>query len=222
MVNVFSFCLYGHNPKYTLGMIENVKIINDKFKDWKIYIYYNNVPENILQQLELYNNVVLIISTYTNHKTMLDRFKPLDNIDVDIMMVRDADSRIHDRDLWAIHQFINSTKKLHIIRDHRAHQRPIMGGIFGMKKGLINFNIEKTIKLFEPHHADIYQVDQNFLAHFIYPIAIKMNDYLLHGHKIAGNEILTPFPFPVVNNDFCGQVIDYKDGKPYREFEYIP
>ena len=222
MVNVFSFCLYGSNPKYTLGMIENVKIINDKFNGWYIYIYYNNVPENILKQLQLYNNVVLIKSTYTNHKTMLDRFKAIDNVDVDIMMVRDADSRIHDRDIWAINQFINSTKKLHIIRDHRYHQRPIMGGIFGMKKGLINFNIENAIKLFEPQHADIYQVDQNFLQYFIYPTAIKNNDYLLHGHTIAGNEILTPFPFPVVNNDFCGQVIDYKEGKPYREFEYIP
>ena len=33
MIKVFSFCLYGHNSKYTLGMIENVKIINDKFNE---------------------------------------------------------------------------------------------------------------------------------------------------------------------------------------------
>lgn len=218
MISVFSFCLYGHNPKYTLGMIENVKIINDKFNDWYIYIYYNNVPENILEQLQLYNNVVLIKSSYTNHKTMLDRFKPIDNIDVDIMMIRDADSRIHDRDLWAINEFINSDKKLHIIRDHRYHQRPIMGGLFGMKKGFIDFNIENAIKIFEPNHEDAYQVDQNFLEHFIYPIAIKTNNYLLHGHKISDNEISTPFSIPVTNGDFCGQVIDYKDNKAYRVF----
>ena len=218
MIKVFSFCLYGHNPKYTLGMIENVKIINDKFNDWYIYIYYNNVPENILEQLQLYNNVVLIKSSYTNHKTMLDRFKPIDNVDVDIMMIRDADSRIHDRDLWAINEFINSDKKLHIIRDHRYHQRPIMGGLFGIKRGFIDFNIENAIKIFEPNHEDAYQVDQNFLAHFIYPIAIKTNNYLLHGHKISDNEIITPFPFPVTTGDFCGQVIDYKDNKAYRVF----
>ena len=218
MVKIFSFCLYGRNPKYTLGMIENVKIINGKFNGWYIYIYYNNVPENIIEQLQLYNNVVLIKSTYTNHKTMLDRFKPIDNVDVDIMMVRDADSRIHDRDLWAINEFINSDKKLHIIRDHRCHQRPIMAGLFGMKRGFVDFNIENAIKIFERQNADAYQVDQNFLEQFIYPIAIKTNDYLLHGNKIAENENSIPFLYPVVNRDFCGQVIDYKDNAEYRVF----
>ena len=218
MIKAFSFCLYGNNPKYTLGMIENVKIINDKFNGWYIYIYYNNVPEHILEQLQLYNNIVLIKSTYTNHKTMLDRFKPIDNVDVDIMMIRDADSRIHDRDLWAINEFINSDKKLHIIRDHHYHQRPIMGGLFGMKKGFIDFNIENAIKEFEPQHEDAYQVDQNFLEQFIYHIAIKTNDYLLHGNKISENEMFIPFPFPVINGDFCGQVIDYEDNKAYRVF----
>ena len=221
MVNVFSFCLYGSDPKYTLGMIENVKIINDKFNGWYIYIYYDNVPENILEQLQLYNNVVLIKSVYTNHKTMLDRFKAIDNVDVDIMMVRDADSRIHDRDLWAINQFINSNKKLHIIRDHRYHQRPIMGGIFGMKKGFLNFNIENAIKIFQQQQGNCYGVDETFLQHCIYPIAIKTNDYLLHGHKISTNEMVTPFPFPIDNDNFCGQVVIYKDGIPYNAHKYL-
>lgn len=49
----------------------------------------------------------------------------------------------------------------------------------------------------------------------------KKNDYLLHGHKISENENFIPFPFPVINNDFCGQVIHYKDNNPYKVFEYI-
>lgn len=49
-------------------------------------------------------------------------------------MIRDDDTRIHDRNLWAIHKFINSTKKLHMIRDYHHHQRPIMGSICGIKK----------------------------------------------------------------------------------------
>jgi hypothetical protein len=219
MVNVFSFCLFGSNHKYTLGMIENVKIINDKFKDWKIYIYYNNVSEDILKQLELYNNVVLILSTYNNHKTTLDRFKPIDNIDVDITMMRDADSRVHDRDIWAINEFINSTKKLHIIRDHNCHCSNIMAGLCGIKKGLIDFNIENTIKNIEQNYQNNYGVDERILDSIIYSHAIKTNNYLLHGKKLHEYEILTEFPFPVVNSDFCGQVINYNgQGNPYRVF----
>jgi hypothetical protein len=193
MVKVFSFCLYGSNPKYTLGMLENIKIINEKFIEWYTYIYYNNVPENILEEIKKYVNIVLIKSTYNDSKTMLDRFKPIDNIDVECMLVIDADSRIHERDMWAINSFLNSTKKLHIIRDHLYHQRHIMGGLFGIKKGLINFNIENKLIDFELNNENVYDVDQKFLELFIYPIAIETNDYLLNGHKINETEINTPF-----------------------------
>jgi hypothetical protein len=220
-MKVFSFCLFGSNPKYTLGMIENIKIINEKFEEWYTYIYYNNVPQDIINVIKEYTNVVLLESKYTGQKTTLDRFKPIDNIDVEVMMVRDADSRIHDRDCWAINEFLNSNKKLHIIRDHKYHQRPIMAGLFGIKNGLIEFNIEDKLKNFEVNNKNEYQVDQNFLALYIYPIALKNSNYLLHGNKIYANEINIPFPYPVKNNDFCGQVVDYKNNIPYNQFNYI-
>ena len=57
MTKVFSFCLYGSNPKYNVGMIENIKIINKMFNDWFIYIYYNNVP--IVQTVGNVINILL-------------------------------------------------------------------------------------------------------------------------------------------------------------------
>jgi hypothetical protein len=221
MVNAISFCLYGSNPRYTLGMLENIKIINDKLKDFKVYIYYNNVPEDILEQIKTYNNVDLIISSYNGSKTMLDRFKPIDIVDVDVMFVRDADSRIHDRDLWAINEFINSTKKLHIIRDHECHCSNIMGGLWGIKKGLINFNIENAIKDIEEKYENIYGVDERILSYIIYNEALKTNDYLLHGRKIHSYENPIEFPLSVLNDDFCGQVINYNGERtPYRVYGY--
>ena len=65
-MKVFSFCLYGSNPKYTLGMIENIKMINEYFNEWYTYIYYNNIPADILEKVKTYNNVILINSTYNN------------------------------------------------------------------------------------------------------------------------------------------------------------
>ena len=41
MVNVISFCLYGpDNPKYYIGLLENIFLIGKYFPDWKVYIYY--------------------------------------------------------------------------------------------------------------------------------------------------------------------------------------
>ena len=80
-----------------------------------------------------------------------------------------------------------------------------------MSKG----EIQNTLLNYLNRILQIYIKQTIFLANFIYQNAIKTNDYLIHGHKISGNEILTQFPFSLVNNDLCGQVIDYK-GKPYK------
>jgi len=216
-MKVFSFCLYGSNPKYTLGIIENIKIINEKFIEWYIYIYYDNVPNIILETMNTFKNVKLIPSSYTEAKTMLDRFIPIDDTNVEIMIIRDADSRIHDRDIWAINQFINSDKKFHIIRDHIWHRTPILGGLWSIKQGLLKFNIKESIKNYATTCENKWQVDQIYLTRFIYPI-IK-NDVLIHGSlKMYEEENVTPFPFPVKNDDFCGQVIDFKNNIPYRVF----
>lgn len=49
---------------------------------------------------------------------MMYRFLTLDEDDVELMMVRDADSRIHVRDRYTIHEFVKSDHKAHAIRDH--------------------------------------------------------------------------------------------------------
>jgi hypothetical protein len=69
---------------------------------------------------------------------MMYRFLPIDEPEVELMMVRDADSRIHVRDRWTIHEFIKSQHKAHVIRDHPYHTTPLMGGLWGLKKGLVD------------------------------------------------------------------------------------
>ena len=59
MNKVISYCLYGNKDFYCLGMLENIDIINEKYKDWKIYIYYNNIPEHILNCLQSKENTYL-------------------------------------------------------------------------------------------------------------------------------------------------------------------
>ena len=217
MTKVFSFCLYGSNPKYNVGMIENIKIINKMFNDWFIYIYYNNVPIDDLEKMQELQNVVLIKSKYDNANTTLDRFIPIDDPNVEIMFVRDADSRIHDRDIWAIKQFIESDNKFHIIRDHIWHGTLILAGLWGIKRGLLNFNIGESINNFVINKKSEWGVDQHYLRQYIYPI-IK-HDVLIHGMlKMTPDEIIVSFPHPVKDYDFCGQVIDYKNNKPIKMF----
>ena len=113
----FSFSLYSTLDMYTKGMIENVKIINIHYPTAIIQIYIaNDVPIHIKNTLLEMSNVRLIyVENKPGIQNMFDRFQTIDDPDCSIMFVRDADSRIHDRDIACIEDFINSDKLLHII-----------------------------------------------------------------------------------------------------------
>ena len=49
-------------------------------------------------------------------------------LQVDILLSRDLDSRISEREVAAVEEFLASDKQVHIMRDHPARTAPIMGG----------------------------------------------------------------------------------------------
>jgi hypothetical protein len=127
----FSFSLYGLIDMYILGMVENIKIINSKFPNARIQIYIaDDVTINIKNNISKLPNVKLIhVNNKEGIKNMFDRFEAIDDPECSIMFVRDADSRIHDRDAACIEDFINSNNNLqelvcyamefHLHQDHQ-------------------------------------------------------------------------------------------------------
>jgi hypothetical protein len=149
---------------------------------------------------------------------MFDRFFPIDNDNVDVMIVRDSDSRIHARDIWTINQFLKSNKKFHIIRDHKYHGVLICGGLWGIKKDLIYFKFKDQILSLKNDFENKWGSDQIFLGQYIYD-NIK-HDVLIHSNiKMNDEEILTQIPFEVIDDDFCGQVINYNGDISYKEYD---
>jgi hypothetical protein len=57
MAIIFSYSLYGDNPKYTKGMILNVKQINHRFPGAIVQIYIaSDVPQTIKTEIQTYSN----------------------------------------------------------------------------------------------------------------------------------------------------------------------
>ena len=145
----FSYCLYKKfNPKYYIGLKENINFIQNRFPKAIIHLWFgSDVEESYLNDISM-NNVTIKKLDITGHELMTHRFLSIDEPNVDIMFSRDADSMISEREINFINEFISSPFLLHTIRDHCGHFVPIMAGLFGIKKKLLqihNLKMENII-----------------------------------------------------------------------------
>lgn len=208
-MNVFSFCLYGpYNARYYPGMIENIQLIQRHFPEWFVFVYVgSDVAPEMVSMLQSAPRVVLRFTGKTGIENMIERFYAIDEPDVDLMVVRDADSRVHSRDRWAIHDFLASPQfVLHTIRDHKEHSASIMGGLWAIRKSSgIDMHAEYEAYKLNPEDRGI-ALDQNFLSCRIYP--------RFHGQILAHigrgpssrNEAVRAFPTPWTERLYCGQI----------------
>jgi len=215
-MKVVSFCIYGSNEKYCRGLLENINIIKNKLPNFNIFIYVgNDVPDNYIKLYSNYDKVKLIYTNRIGHDNMINRFFAIDEDNVELMIVRDADSRIHNRDLWCIYHFINSPFAAHTIRDHPDHQAKIMGGLWGLKKGLLNDKISYIYSFYNNNGSVINQMqhDQYFLKDIIYGLVKKYLIIYTNDTELCleDGENICLIPFPIENNEFCGQVVEYKN-----------
>jgi hypothetical protein len=212
MKKIISFSLYGTNKKYLVGMICNVEIAKIIYPDWICRVYYgNSVDKYYIDELKKHENVELVKKIEKDNKSsMMWRFLPIDEEDVQVMISRDADSRISWREKKCVDIFIESDKLLHSIRDEVNHDK-IMGGMWGIKKN-DRIKISNLIKNWEG--GPNYGSDQNFVRYVIEPKFL--DSYVIHCSKY-----LNTFPTTEKNNFFVGEVFPEDNyGKPTNHIFY--
>lgn len=210
MVNVFSFCLYGpENPKYYRGLLENIFLAGKFFPDWKVYVYCGpDVEESMIRHLEACTSVVVRLTGALGAINMIHRFYAIDEDGVDLMMVRDADSRIHWKDRWAIREFVRQPQFIaHTIRDNIEHTADMMGGLWGIRKSSgLNLHEEYAAYKEDPEKGHRNGHDQNFLTDVLYrKVAERMLVHYSNNRRKLG-ETAVEFPFDWTNDVYCGRV----------------
>jgi len=214
MMKVVSFSLWGDKPMYTSGAIVNAELSKVIYPDW-ICRYHcgETVPDEIISKLQSMDNVEIINRKEDcNWTGMFWRFEDASDPKVDIMISRDCDSRLCNREASAVKEWENSDKKFHIMRDHPSHGVPILGGMWGAKKSAVS-NMVELINSYVK--GDFWQVDQDFLREVIYPIV--KDDSVVH------DEFFEKKPFPEKRNgyNFVGQVYDEKEETVREHLEII-
>jgi len=212
-MKVISYSLWGSNPVYTIGAIKNAEYAQQLFPDWKCIFYcFDSVPMEIIDNLKSYNNVIIrMVSSTGDNRGMFNRFLPADEDGIEYFMSRDTDSRLSLREKYAVEEWIESGKDIHIIRDHPYHGTSIMGGMWGIKGKKLT-NLKNAIDQFNAS-SDKGQ-DQKFLAKWVYPkIEAKELSSMVHDPFFERK----PFPSKCrrgsANNGvwFIGQVFDEND-----------
>jgi hypothetical protein len=167
---------------------------------------------------------------------MIYRYKPLLLNNVDVVIIRDADSEVNERDRWSINDFLNSSdkndskndsknKNIQIIRDNFWHKSRITGGLslFRNRNNLFDKLKDKLIDIFANSKISLkYGDDENILNLQIYPI---IKDYVLVYSNICVFEGEDYKNINFINDgiNFSGNVIEYlnNDGRSLTISKYI-
>tara|TARA_Y100000004_G_scaffold54504_1_gene60719 strand:+ start:485 stop:1162 length:678 start_codon:yes stop_codon:yes gene_type:complete len=186
MTKIISFSLWGQDPKYTIGAIRNAELAAEIYPGWTCRFYTGeDVTDEIKSKLlDLKSEVIEMGGADWNG--MFWRFFAAEN--ADIMISRDTDSRLGEREKAAVDEWLASDKDFHIMRDHPYHATEILGGMWGARNGILK-GIKGMISNYDTGDYDNkHQVDQNFLRELVYPLV--KNSSLVH------DEFFDRSPFP--------------------------
>lgn len=203
---IISFSLWGTEPLYTYGAIENALLAKDIYPGWTCRFYVNDtVPEKIINALTNIKNTEVI--RMQNHNGVINttwRFAPLFEKDVDITIVRDTDSRINIKESAAVNEWLNDGdyKDFHIMRDHVHHGPLILAGTFGARNNIMYQFKDKFMGF---NFVNIYGTDQDFLKIVVYPELIKQKKIFSHDEYFKYENFRRPFP-KVDYRTFVGDV----------------
>jgi hypothetical protein len=233
---IVSFVIYQKNSSAPLekwiemGILDNENGKRAYFPEWVMRAYIIHPSPN-MESLLFKNNweIVRCIQPSRINFSMLFRFLVYDD-NPWMFISRDIDSRLSPRELFVVNEWINSDYIFHTIRDHKQHSIPVLGGMFGMRRGAINGTmsnlIQKALNEKNPIPGPVGE-DQNFLKKYVWPqVSQNALEHDSQGRcfgakecrnfpKIVGNWtnkqfIGSPFKFEIHIEPNCNMTCEYK------------
>lgn len=201
---VISYSLYGNDDLYLKGALRNIELANKFYPTWKLRFYITKDLKNWIKN-ELSDTgaeVITMNGTGIDHRFMTWRFLPAADPNVSVMLSRDCDSVFTLREVSAVEEWLNSDKDFHIIRDHPQHFTRILGGMWGVRNGLL-LNMKEMLRSYKSHHLH-KGFDQFFLTDMIYPL-IKSNALIHDSESFFDDEISFKINFTRTGKEFIGE-----------------
>ena len=205
------------NPLYYTGLLENLELVRRHYPaSWRVFVYVGaDVPSEYKDRLRQYPNVVLRETNELGMINRVHRFFAINEEGVEVLFVRDADSRIHWRDRWTIQHFLSNPQfAAETTRDHSQHTARMMAGLWAIRK-FTGIDMRHELAMYRKKEVDFgYGYDQNFLTERIYPqVRTRLMVHRCPDAPIFPGEHDVIIPFPYSLDIFCGRVenTDYAD-----------
>ena len=161
MTNYISYSLYGSDPYYVNGALNNLVNNSKIMPGWVSVLYVSKFTyENFHLLLSRFRDNLIVVAGHDNNISSIWRFFATDLGDAEHILFRDCDSLITLREKAYIDEWVSSNKALHIIRDHPLHESNIMAGLCGVKKYKVK-NLWETFNNYK--FIDVYGIDQWFI-----------------------------------------------------------
>ena len=220
MKKIISFSLWGSDPKYTVGALENVRLQKEVYPDWICRFYVDPlVPVQIIWQLQEEAEVVYKDPS-DGYLGLFWRFEPAYE-DIERFIVRDCDSRLNKREAAAVQEWIDSGLPFHCMRDHRGHDIPVLGAMWGAVGNFLpDFKAlyEGFVKSIKAQNVNVkrerfFYTDQYFLNRIVWPRISSQAIVHDDQKRFSGKE--RPFTEKLPDGQFIGQQWG-SDNKPLR------
>lgn len=199
MKKIFSVSSYGDNPRYVVGTHRQYELAKKFYPEWEFRAYVDNAANYNLPGAN-------VIEVKDGSHGVFWRFEPLFEDENNLVIVRDADGRVTEREFIAVKEWEYSSKSFHVYRDHEAHfEFPVIACAFGYK-GKLPLQLQQIMHEFA-HKTNYYTNDQVFLRDFIWNHV--SNDALIHTmHEGWFGETRQKLVNPY---SFCGNGYDEND-----------
>ena len=207
--------------KYLNGLKINMEDIKNYYSDWFVYLYHDeNLDKSLLDEFKSYDKFTPFEVTDKSISAMQWRFLPNDDESVELFIVRDMDSRISQREVTSVNEWIDSGKVLHIMRDHPHHHYKILGGMWGMRCQR-DFNITEECRNYNTSKGYVIDTgwydkwwDMNFLRDVVYPKYIDSSFVNASYHKMEN--WATDFTVEREDRKFIGEIYNENNERGYH------
>lgn len=216
-MKVIAFSVWGGEPRYSHGMVRNAELAPEVYPGWECRVYYPALdrfgPAEEFARLERMSHVRMVpVEAPPDWRASFWRFAAAADPQVEVMISRDADSRLNERERAAVDEWLASGRAFHIMRDHPFHSDAMLAGMWGVRPQLWPLASALVHRIVDWGPEDYYGTDQAFLNTEIYPHALA--DGMLHdafGLHAGSEPQVRDFPTPRRGLQFVGQQFDAED-----------